>query len=121
MRKISKAVYQTPAEVEERIRKLDSDTMSIRADAARHRKVMQEISKLRILCRCQARRRGSAGSAGSQWRLSARRQRRSFSFRAWNKPHPHAFFRIGKRESLMRPERELLLEQATACRQLALI
>jgi len=48
MRAIPKAVYQTPAEIEERIRKLEADTMRIRADSNEHRQIMQEISKLRI-------------------------------------------------------------------------
>jgi hypothetical protein len=48
MRKIPKAIYQTPAEIEERIRKLEADTMSLRADTDEHRQVMQDISKLRI-------------------------------------------------------------------------
>jgi len=48
MHKMPKAVYQSPAEIEERIRKLESNSMCIRADTEEHRKIMQDISKLRI-------------------------------------------------------------------------
>jgi hypothetical protein len=48
MRKVPKTIYQTPADIEERIRRLEADSMNLRADTDEHRHVMQEISKLRI-------------------------------------------------------------------------
>ena len=48
MRPLPKTIYQTPAEIEERIRKLEYDTMRLRADTDEHRKIMRQIAQLRI-------------------------------------------------------------------------
>jgi hypothetical protein len=37
MRKVPKTIYQTPAEIEERIRQLENNAMRIRADTDEHR------------------------------------------------------------------------------------
>ena len=48
MKRIPRVIYQTPAEIDERIRELESQAMDLRADSAEHRQIMQEIAKLRI-------------------------------------------------------------------------
>jgi hypothetical protein len=48
VRKIPTAIYQTPAEIEARVRKLEAATIRIRADSDKHRQVMREISQLRV-------------------------------------------------------------------------
>jgi hypothetical protein len=48
MKRIPKAIYQSPAEIEARIRKLETDAMDLRAETDDHRMVRQEIAKLRI-------------------------------------------------------------------------
>jgi hypothetical protein len=48
MHRIPKAIYRTPVEIEEQIRQLESNTMRVRADTEEHRKIMQDIAKLRI-------------------------------------------------------------------------
>ena len=48
MRKITKAVYQTPAELESRIGERLEEAMLLSPASDEHRAIMQEIAKLRI-------------------------------------------------------------------------
>jgi hypothetical protein len=48
MQKLPKAIYQTPAQIEERVRMLESKAMDLRSQSAEHRQIMQDIAKLRI-------------------------------------------------------------------------
>lgn len=48
MRRIPKAIYQSADEIEERIRQREFDVMTLRPDTEEHRKIMKEISQLRI-------------------------------------------------------------------------
>jgi hypothetical protein len=48
MKRIPEAIYQTVAEIEERIRLREFDAMQIRPDSNEHRAIMQEIAQLRI-------------------------------------------------------------------------
>jgi hypothetical protein len=48
MKRIPRAIYQSPAEIEDRIHKLETDAMNLRADTEDNRQVMREIAKLRI-------------------------------------------------------------------------
>jgi hypothetical protein len=48
MQRIPKAIYQTPAEIEERIRQREFDAMQLRPDTDEHRKIMREIAQLRV-------------------------------------------------------------------------
>lgn len=43
-----RAIYQTPAEIEENIRQREIDAMRIPPDSDEHRNIMQQIAKLRI-------------------------------------------------------------------------
>ena len=48
MKRISKTIYQTPDEIEGRIRQLETFSMRLRADTDQHRKIMKEIAQLSI-------------------------------------------------------------------------
>lgn len=48
MKRIIKTIYQTPEEIEERIRRREFDAMQLRPDTDEHRKIMREIAQLRI-------------------------------------------------------------------------
>ena len=60
MKRLPKFIYRTPAEIEERIRKLEFDAMRLRADTDEHRKIMREIAQQRIYAEAK---RWLAGSA----------------------------------------------------------
>jgi hypothetical protein len=48
MKSISKTIYQTPEEIEERIRQRELDAMRLGPETDEHRKIMREIAQLRI-------------------------------------------------------------------------
>jgi hypothetical protein len=48
VRKIPSAVYQTPDQLEARIRKRMDDAMLISPDTDQHREIMKEIAQLRV-------------------------------------------------------------------------
>jgi hypothetical protein len=48
MKRIQTFIYQTPDEIEERIRQREADALQLRPDTDEHRKIMQEIARLRI-------------------------------------------------------------------------
>ena len=48
MKPIPRASYQTPAEIDERVRKLESKANRLGPDSEEHRNLMKEIAKLRI-------------------------------------------------------------------------
>ena len=48
MKRIPKAIYESVAEIEERIRLLELDALDRSPNTSEHRKIMKEIAKLRI-------------------------------------------------------------------------
>lgn len=48
MKRISKALYATPAEIEDRIRQRELDALELPPDSAEHRTIMKELAQLRI-------------------------------------------------------------------------
>lgn len=48
MKRISKTIYQTPAELEARIRQRMDEAMLLSPNTDEHRAIMQEVAKLRI-------------------------------------------------------------------------
>ncbi len=54
MRKVPSAIYQTPDELEARIRERMDDAMLLPPDTDEHRKIMKEIAQLRVYADCEA-------------------------------------------------------------------
>ena len=48
MKPIPRVIYQTPAEIEERVRRLELNAMRLKRDSEEHRNIIKEIAKLRI-------------------------------------------------------------------------
>ena len=48
MKRLPKATYQTPSEIEDRIRQREFDALQLRPDTDEHREIMREIARLRI-------------------------------------------------------------------------
>jgi hypothetical protein len=48
MRRLPKAVYQTPAEIEARIQRRMDEALSLGPQTKEHREIMKEIAQLRV-------------------------------------------------------------------------
>jgi hypothetical protein len=48
MKRIPNAVYQTPAEIEARIREREDEALDLAPDTNEHRALMREIAQLRV-------------------------------------------------------------------------
>jgi hypothetical protein len=48
MRRITKAIYQTPAELEARIRRRMDEALLLSPNSEEHREIMKEIAQLRV-------------------------------------------------------------------------
>ena len=48
MKRLPNAIYQTAAEIEERIRQREFEVMRLAPDSAEHRNIMKEIAQLRV-------------------------------------------------------------------------
>lgn len=48
MKRIPKAVYETPDQIEARIRQLELECLELRPDTDAHRRIMRNIAQLRI-------------------------------------------------------------------------
>jgi len=48
MKRIPKVIYQTPVEIDERVRELELNAERLSPNSEEHRNIMKEIAKLRI-------------------------------------------------------------------------
>jgi hypothetical protein len=48
MKRLPRPIYQTPSEIEDRIRQREFDALRLRPDTDEHREIMREIARLRI-------------------------------------------------------------------------
>jgi hypothetical protein len=68
MKPVPKPMYQTPEQIEDRIRELENCAMLLRAESDEHREIMREITQLGIYAK-----RWLAGAAKKQRGLSSAR------------------------------------------------
>lgn len=78
MRRIPIVIYQTPAEIEDRIRELEIQALDLHVESAEHRQIMQDIAKLRIYADAKRWLTGPAKPIrASEGRSSARSERQA--------------------------------------------